>query len=320
MKRFVTLAIILSLGAFLIFIAGCDSDPESSGLQEGSLDDPNYELVDDIFGEGFVGFNSQMLGLSMALADSIPGQQGPAKLFASSAEGECPFAEIEFSYTWDNVNYWHIFNVAAYAEEEIGDGSTNTYSYEGIDSIRFENVSGPMQYPDETTTNMKIRWHFGTLVTADTDEIEVTNDASLDLTGEYEGDFTVNGSSTDSLDVSVGESQSTCIIAISSVQSFTDVEMDEAARFGADCPASGRMDIDATIAIECEGTGGEGEFEELSITGDWDISYVFDSTGEARQVTITFIDGTTRWVNTVDCEESELDPVRVAKALRNAVK
>jgi hypothetical protein len=275
-------------------------------------------MIDAIFGEGYIGFNNQMLGLSMALVDSIPVPLAVSKPFVVSVEDDNPFDQIVFSYNWDELNYWHRFNVSAYAEEE-GEEGTNTYSYAGVDSIRFENASGPMRYPDETTTIMKIRWHFSTLVTADTDEIEVTNDASLDLEGEYDGDFTVNGSSNDSLDISMGESQSTCTIAIGSVQTFTDIEMDEAARFGADCPADGRMDIDASIAIDCEGQGGEGEFEELSISGDWDISYEFDSSGDTRQVTITFIDGTTRWINTVDCTESA-DPVKVAKAIRNALK
>ena len=317
MKRLSILAIIVIFGAVFALLAGCDKDSTSPELLEGSLDDPNYEMMDGIFGEGFGEFSSQMLGLSMALTDSIPGQRGPAKLFAGAAVVEDDFSTIEYSYTWDDVNYWHIFNVYAYAEEDLGGGSINTYSYEGIDSIRFEDNSGPMQFPDEMTTIMKIRWHFVTDITADTDEISLTNDASLDLAGVYEGDFTMNGISDDSIGVSIGESQSTCEIAISSVQTFTDIVMDELARSGNSCPADGQIDIDAAISVECE--GGD-DFDELSINGDWDISFEFNSTGETRQVTITYIDGTTRWVNTVDCEGSVGDPVSVVKALRNIIK
>ncbi|UCD17912.1 MAG: hypothetical protein JSV44_03125 [Candidatus Zixiibacteriota bacterium] len=296
----------------IAYLVGCDNESTGPKLLEGDPEDPSFEFVSDVFDGGYANFSSSMLSLTFALIDSIPGMQGPARTFKPLSQAD-DFASIEYVYSYND--FWHIFTASVTMYEYFDDQSVDTIYFNGIDSVKFANAEGPMQYPDPSTISATIIWHFNTVILSSGDEIGVTNDASLTLTGLYEGDLTINGLSTDEIHLYVSDEITTCAFEITSSQEFDNIFIDAATQETDGCPTSGRLDVEAAFVCQCEGQG-ESPLDSLNIDGTWNISFVFDD----GFVTITYVDGISRWTITEECGVDPGGPAAVGKAIRELME
>jgi len=281
------------VGCALVLFTGCDSASTDPKLQTGDINDPEFQQIDALFGTGFTDMSGTMLDLTFNLIDSIPvptsGRKPPT--FVASND----FDNLEFSYSYNADTYWHIFTVSASATEDDGYGGTITFTFSGSDSVRFATAEGYIQYPDESITGASVRWHFDAEATAPDGDFSYNSDASIDLTGEYQGDFTLNGTSYDAVSLAVTDGDATCALDISAAQIYRDVYVPSSDQ-GESCPTDGRIDVAASIDLQCEGQAPDG-YDELSINGDWNIAYIFND----GTITVVYSDGTTQWTTTDQC-------------------
>ena len=281
------------IGCVLVLLTGCDSASTDPKLQTGDVNDPEFQQIDALFGSGFTDMSGTMLDLTFNLIDSIPVPAEVRKPTAFAASED--FDNLEFSYSYNAETYWHVFTVSASALQDDGNGDTTTFTFSGSDSVRFATAEGYTQYPDESITGAAVRWHFDADVTAPDGDFSFDSDASIDLTGEYQGNFTLNGTSSDAVSLAVTDGDATCALDISASQLYSDVYVPSSDQ-GESCPTSGRIDVAASIDLQCEGQTPDG-YDELSINGDWVIAYIFND----GTITVVYSDGTTQWTTTDQC-------------------
>lgn len=313
MKRFILSLAGLAIMALIGFglIIGCGEDDESTKpteLKPGDVNDPSFQFASDIFNGENMQLNLLMLGLALELIDSIPVPGMPAKPFKIS-QGDPGFEDIQFTY--DYQNFWHIFELTVIATGEIETGVVDSFYFSGIDSIRFEGDAGPMQYPDSALTNaLKLRWHFDVDASSMEGQIGASEDASCDLNGTFGGDFYINGETFDSASIDFITDTASMGLDLASHQTVTDILIDEVVQMYGYCPSEGVIGINASMNLDyAQGT------DTLALAKAWDISFVFH---EDRTVTVTYIDGTYRWVVTEDCGGGVAKPVflRALEALK----
>ncbi len=313
MKRFILslagLAIMALIGFGLIVGCGDDHSTKPTELKPGNVNDPSYQFASGIFNAENMQLNMLMLGLAMELIDSIPVPGMPAKPFKIS-QGE-PGYEVIHITSYNYQNFWHIFEIMVTATGEIDSGVVDSFYFSGIDSIRFEGDAGPMQYPDSALTNaLKLRWHFDVDASTVEGQIGASEDASYDLNGTFGGDFYINGQTFDSASIDYITDTASMGLDLASHQTVTDILIDEMVQAYGYCPPEGVIGIDASLNLEyAQGT------DTLALAKNWDISFVFH---EDRTVTVTYIDGTYRWVVTEDCGGGAAKPVflRAMQALK----
>lgn len=305
------LLFLLAFGALvaagIALLAGCDNDSTSPSLEPGDPNDADFEFVSEIFDDGFADFSYGIMEIAFELIDSIPGMEGPARIAPSVTLSDRDFDAIEYEYTYSNS--WHIFEVAATVYEYYSEQEADTLYYSGIDSIQFCNAEGPMQFPDTTTMSATIIWHYDTQVLSLGDEIQMNNDAAIELTGELASDMTINGNSNDAAYMSVVDDSCTCTLEIIIVQDFNNIFIEDDSQY--DCPSSGSLDVAATFDFGCEGIGAS-PLDSLTLNGTWNIEYAFSG----DHVTISYSDGISQWTITEDCGSSG-GPTAISRVIRD---
>ncbi len=290
MKRILFLGGFLLAMIVLVSFVGCEEDEDD--VTGGVVDTARFELVSEMFGEGIFSYDQGLLDIAFNLIDSIPEPtRSPHPFVAGSSDiDSLVIATYEYS------DFWHIFTLTATMIEWYDEYEADTFYFEGIDSLRFGDGTEYMQYPNSTTTELDIRCHFAASIASGPEfGVSMGSHASLDLTGEYEGDFTVNGNTSDTIAIYISEELDTCAIGATMSQTFTDLLFDSLAQYEESCPPSGSIVLNLGLTVECT-SGGE-VLDSLNIDGNWQISFVFSN----RYVTGTYNDGTSSWSYTGYC-------------------
>ncbi len=290
MKMFKNLTLLLMLFSLTAFFWGCSDDSTSNELVQGDPNDPNFLFISSFLNVETVQSGLTMLDLSTDLIDSIPDilpKTGP--VFKSSDFETINIVNYRFR------DYWHVFEVIVSAAGEFDDGVDSVF-FSGIDSIRFENAAGPMELPDSLTTKIMLRYHFDIEAYAPEGMIDVGNHGSLDLTGEFEGDFEINGFTSDSISVDAVDSITTIDLAVTTNQTYTDLFIDSYMQEKDACPNAGSIGVVNSIDLDMTITGDSPQ--TVAIHGIWNANFDFHND---RTVTITYSDGTSEWVTTEDC-------------------
>jgi hypothetical protein len=313
-RRFLLLGMAILLGIGLILVSSCGDDDETTGPQQKQTGDPNdpmFLIVDDFAGEAGTILNMQLLAISFGLIDEYIDTSGAAGKLAGFTS---PAYEEIIVVNYDTSDYWHIFECSAQVYDD-GD----YYYYGGIDSLRFGSDTGYMYIPDTATVNsLNIRAHFNIDLETYGFTADLSNHAGLDLTGEFEGDFTANGYSTDSMNmyftvVDTADDTIDCEFAMTFNQELTNILIDEVVMADEGCPLTGRLDLGFTIDLACEGTT---VLDTLNFGGAWVASFVFNN----GVVTATYENATTRWTYTEECRDGVAVKQGWARTLKRLVE
>jgi len=292
MKKLLWLGFALMFGAAMVFMFGCDST--SSNKETGSLDDPEFEVISDIAGEGNFVFDMLLLDISFNLLDSIqqPLPVGRAGKFSAVDDDVTGLEIINYKYS----NFWHIFTCSVFVEE-IDYPDTSTFSFTGIDSIRLANDEGYMRYEDMTTNAIDIHAHFQIVVESPDVMGEVAQHAAFHLAAQVEDAYTIDGSSNDSIMVAGMMGDAECEIGLYFDQSIDGLLIDEAVEVDDVCPLQGEVVLNFTVDIFCVA---ENPAETLDVSGGWWAKFVFDN----GFINAVYENETTRWTFSEQCREA----------------
>lgn len=302
MKRLLLLGTALIFGAAIFIMAGCsDDDPASTEKVTGDPNDPAFEVIGDIAGQGNFMMDMNLINISLGLYENMYGDADKSAL-KQSAEMVQDFAINYLVY--DTSNYWHIFecSVLVYDIEEDYDGyewtyDTTFFSYAGIDSLRFSNNDGYMYIMDSSTNAANIRAHFHVDFEGGDQYGEFGNHGRFDLTEETEYSYTVSGTSNDSITMSgYTETQAFCELHMYFDQTITELLIDEIVEADEGCPLSGSVDLAFNVGLECTG---DNPSDSLVVGGNWWADFEFDN-GYLHAV---YEDETTRWTINEPCRE-----------------
>lgn len=304
MKRFFISGILIMLGAGLIFMLSCgDDDTTSSDLKQGDPNDPAFQIVSALTGEGNFEFNLNLLEISFDLIE----RQFPVIKRASKRTVSDQGGLDSLKYSYSTSGYWHIFACTAYVTDE----DMTYYYFEGIDSLRFADDEGYVYHPvlDEATS-MNMRAHFAVTIEGADVQGHIHSHGALDLDGSVDTeDFTVNGQSADSVELLITEDTASCIFAMYLNQTVTDVFIDAVVQNGEGCPLSGSINLNFSITAECEGVG---DVDALGVEGAWAARFIFSQ----GSMTATYENATTRWTVTEPCRDSGAARLSWIDALR----
>ena len=295
MKRFTLLFTLLSLGAFTTMLPGCSSDDAVTNLIQGDTNSAEFQIVENLVGADGLEAIGNSFDLSLELLDSIPGATfSPKKAIARQALGEGDEILVfdSLSYSYDGT--WHVFTFAAFAIDTI---LFDTVSISGIDSIQTMSDGMPIQVPDSTLDELRIRSHLDISVSGGFfDASSVHAITVTGITVEMLTPVTLNGTATETASGSYGDSSVTCDFSFSNSLTATNIMFTENGNI--DCPTSGSVSLTATIDITCIGDLVTG-VDTVSVAGVWTATGVFASDGS---VALTISDGTTVWNTTEPCD------------------
>ena len=295
MKRFTLLFTLLSLGAFMTMLPGCSTDDAITNLIQGDTNSAEFQIVENFVGADGLEAIGNSFDLSLDLLDSIPGATfSPKKAISRQALGGGDEIIVfdSLSYTYDGS--WHVFTFAAFAIDTI---LFDTVSISGIDSIQTMSDGMPIQVPDSTLDELRIRSHLNISVSGG--EFTATLDHAITVTGitvEMLTPITINGTATETASGSYGDSSVTCDFSFSNSLTATNIMFTENGNI--DCPTSGSVSMTATIDITCISDLVSG-VDTVSVAGVWTATGVFASDGS---VALTISDGTTVWNTTEPCD------------------
>lgn len=291
MKKIILTLLAISLIAGLVFIVGCSDDDEEkiTGPTPGDPNDPEFQMVSGLIGEGFVEHDQTILELSLMLMQMIP---APVKHGGENAFKSAGIAQVvdSLDYSYSYSEFWHIFTVYARlidAQAEF----TDTLIYTGIDSMKFSNAAGPVADPNLATA-MSIRAHFDAEIVAVDGVVLVSSDASFDITVVFMEGLLINGTSADAVDAYFQNADTTCEVSMTSTQIATGIAMPYAPE--TDCPAAGTINVAATLDISC--MADTAQFVDVS--GAWTVGFIFDG----ATMTINYSNGSNYWTVTEECE------------------
>lgn len=295
MKRFILLFTLLSLGAFMTMLPGCSSDDAVSNLIQGDTNSADFQLVQNLVGAEGLEAIGNSFDLSLDLLDSIPGATfSPKKAISRQAlgEGDEIFVFDSLSYAYDGT--WHVFTFAASAIDTI---LFDTVSISGIDSIQTVSDGMPIQVPDSTLDELRIRSRLDINVSGGFfDASSVHAITVTGITVEMLTPVTLNGTATETASGSYGDSSVTCDYSFSNSLTATNIMFAENGQI--DCPTSGSVSLTATVDMTCIGDLGAG-IDTVSVAGAWTATGVYASDGS---VALTISDGTTVWNITEPCD------------------
>jgi hypothetical protein len=304
MKKLLLMLLALALAIGLIVVIGCsdDDDETPAGPTVGDPNDPEFMIASEMLGEDFIEHDFTILTLSILLTDYIPapGKSGKKTPFRVTGITQVPDS---LSYEYSYSDYWHIF--AVYARFVEPQGETNdTLIYTGTDSLRFGNASGPMPYPDETTTAFDIRAHLDAAISTEGGYIEVASHASFDMAVAIFQPFVINGTSSDTVEAYFETVDTACVVAMTSNQTATNLTISP---YGDECPTAGTLNVAATLDIDCL-VGDPGT--PLVFSSAWNVLFTFSGT----TITITYTNGNTVWTVTAMCDGSA-SPANIVRNL-----
>ncbi|MEE8404436.1 MAG: hypothetical protein V3S17_03505 [candidate division Zixibacteria bacterium] len=295
MKRFTLLFTLLSLGAFMTMLPGCSTDDAVSNLIQGDTNSADFQLVQNLVGAEGLEAIGNSFDLSLDLLDSIPGATfSPKKAISRQAQGEGDeiFVFESLSYAYDGT--WHVFTFAASAIDTI---LFDTVSISGIDSIQTVSDGMPIQVPDSTLDELRIRSRLDISVSGGFfDASSVHAITVTGITVEMLTPVTLNGTATETASGSYGDSSLTCDYSFSNSLTATNIMFAENGQI--DCPTSGSVSLTATVDMTCIGDLGAG-IDTVSVAGAWTATGVYASDGS---VALTISDGTTVWNTNEPCD------------------
>ena len=287
MKRFSGLICMVLTIATLSFVIGCSSGSSDNDLVAGDVNDPEFQFVSEFLDPTELEALGTGIDLAFLFWDSIPGVSAAraAHPRTQSLQEEGLVVE-EYSYSY--ANGWHVFTFSLFVDEFF-----DTLDMAGIDSVQFLVAGVPMQVPDSTVDGLSIRASVD--VGLRSGMLSVSSDQSVDIANlSYDllTPVTVNGTSHEEA-VFVLETDSVdCSFGLTSAMTITDlVGYIE----GEDCPSSGRIDVGATVDIDCVGT--DADPGVLDVNGGWNASAIYHD----GMVDLSYSDGTTLWETTEQC-------------------
>jgi hypothetical protein len=273
MKARLFVALILLLGFGLILIPGCGKDDPTSPVEltEGSLNDPTYELVSDIVGEGNFEFDLTLLEISFGLLGEHFGSGGARKL-AESADDTL----IINSVSHDSSGNWHIFTIDIEVLEMDEYNDTTSIHFLGVDSLRLGYPGGySYEFDTLTITSLDIHAHLNVEYNSMGDWATISDHAFHSITTDGGADFplTINGSTYDTLDVSLETDSGFCEASVYCHQTLINLVIDSLVMDDDACPLSGAAHFDFSLIVSCQGTD---EYDSLSLAGNWSAGFVFE--------------------------------------------
>jgi len=287
MKRFVILVCMVLPVAAISFVIGCSSSSSDNDLVAGDVNDPEFQFVSEFLDPTELNALGTGVELAFLFWDSIPGVNAARTPHPrpQSLQDEGVVVE-EYSYSY--ADGWHIFTFSLFADEFF-----DTLDISGVDSVRFLVAGVPMQIPDSTVDALAIRASVD--VGLRSGMLTVSSDQSLDianLTYDMLTPVTVNGTSNEEAAFELETDSVDCSFGLTSSMTITDlVGYIE----GEDCPSSGRIDVGATVDIDCVGT--DANPGVLDVSGGWTASAIYHD----GMVDLSYSDGTTLWETTEQC-------------------
>ena len=299
MKRLACYLLTVGILVSFVLIAGCSDDDNkgTNSLTQGDPNDPQYQLVSGVVGEGLFSNDGAIIDLSMYLAGLIADKNG--KHYPLKPQAPEQFDSL--SYTYSYSNFWHIFSLLAI--ETMWNGvSYDSMIFTGVDSLRFHNPLGPVQYPDSTTNKLDARAHIAVhITTANTDlknpdgaDALISTDASYTIAGHPDTAFYISGTSADTLAAILIGDTLACEIGLTANQTATSLYLDQIA-LGAEggCPRAGTLRIVSSLDMFCE----TDTDTLLDARGTWTIMFTFDD----GMVTININNGVNYWNESWQC-------------------
>lgn len=295
MKRFILLFTLLSLGAFMALLPGCSSDDAVTNLIQGDTNSAEYQMIENLVGaESFEGIELAF-DFSLDIIDSIPGATfSPKNSISRQALGGGDEILVfdSLSYSYDGV--WHVFAFASYLIDTV---TMDTFSIAGIDSIQTLSGGQPMQVPDTTIDELRIKAHLEINFGGDLFSSSGVHDMTITgITPSMVTPMTINGIVTETASGSMGDTAIVCDFTFTSSLTANNVKYAENGQI--DCPTGGSVNLSSTIDITCIGDLGAG-IDTVSVAGAWTATGVYDSDGS---VAVTISDGTTVWNTNEPCD------------------
>ncbi len=293
MRKFGYLAVLLTPVLLLAVMAGCDSSGSSNNdLVPGDTTDAEYQFVSGILGDGLSETMNASISLTFDFWDSIPGAtmagKGSHQRLATQTDD---VVVSEYSYSYGGG--WHVFSFTGYVAD-----FADTIDINGVDSVQFLVLGTPMQVPDSTVDELRIRLSFDMADRAG--EISVAVNQSLDIDGITPSmltPVTVSGSLTESLLATFADTASSCSLDMSTTVNVNNVQ---AVLSGDNCPTSGTLSAVAALEMSCTGS----DDLALDVDGTWNLTAEFD--GNLQH--LTYSDGTTYWEVTEECNAPAATP------------
>ena len=278
----------------MTMLPGCSSDDAITNLIQGDTSSAEFQLVENFVGADGLEAIGNSFDLSLDLIDSIPGATfSPKKAISRQALGSGDEIIIFDSLSYSYDGSWHVFTFAASAIDTV---LSDTVSISGIDSIQTMSDGMPIQVPDSTLDELRIRSHLNISVSGGFfDASSVHAITVTGITVEMLTPVTLNGTATETASGSYGDSSVTCDFTFSNSLTATNIMFTENGNI--DCPTSGSVSLTATIDITCIGDLGAG-VDTVSVAGVWTATGVFASDGS---VALTISDGSTVWNTTEPC-------------------
>lgn len=294
MKRFILLFTLLSLGAFMALLPGCSSDDGVSNLIQGDTNSAEYQMIENLVGaESFEGIGLAF-DFSLDIMDSIPGSSfSPKKSISRQALGGGDEILVFDSLSYSYVGTWHVFAFASFLIDTV---AMDTFSIVGIDSIQTVSDGMPIQVPDSTLDELRIKAHLeinfggGLFSSSGVHDMTITG-----ITPALVTPITINGTVTETASGSMGDTIIVCDFTFTSSLAANNVKYAKNGQI--DCPTGGSVNLSSTIDITCIGDLGAG-IDTVTVAGGWTATGVYAADGS---VAVTISDGTTVWNTNEAC-------------------
>lgn len=308
MKRLILMLLAMGLAIGLIVVVGCSDDEEQkpAGPTVGDPNDPEFQMASEFIGQDFIEHDFTLAMIAIQLIDSIPvprqsekGGESPFK--ATGIAQDIDSLAFEYSYS----EYWHIFNLYLRLVEPQGD-YTDTLIYAGIDSLRFSDDTGYVQY-FEAGNSIEIRAHVDGLISTLDGYVEIMSDAAFDVDFLTALTIMIGGTSADSVDAYFEDADTSCAVSMTSNQTATGLTINLLSN---DCPSAGTINVAATLDIDC--LLGE---TPMQFSSAWNVLFAFSGT----TITVTYTNGNTIWTITEQCGGSA-SPANIVRNLSQHLK
>jgi hypothetical protein len=143
---------------------------------------------------------------------------------------------------------------------------------------------------------MNIRSHFNVNIVGEDDTVLVGTHSALDLVGEYNNGFTINGTGIDTVNMRYrGADTLVCGINLNLRQTYTDLQYDSLVAAGRRCPEAGSISVNALLNLNC--IDYTPPTDTTNLHSLWNIGFVFHN----GEVTTTYRHGLYNWITTTFC-------------------
>ena len=291
MRKIFVWGLAFLLAAGVIWVVGCGDDKSTTPENEGDLEDPAYDLMNELFSNGVHNLNMYGIEVHSDIFDSIETLGGTKLVPLHLTKAAYDISFSEFSLSLDN-NWYVCTFTGTISDDDMSFGVSGTDSV----GIIANNVMVTTLDP-ETVDSVLFRDHVTFTVAADGETAgdisgTIRNHTALKLTiinlNGYQ--MQLDGAITDTMNlVYTHTAELNCDITIT-----LDGQYDNF-RFlweGEPDPYQGTAELTAEAAISCD----QGVTNAPDIAGTWECSWTLGS----GKVTSIFEFGDDRWVYTED--------------------